>query len=224
MNSVSKCFNSFFPLLSTLFRQLCLVVAFVWWWWRWWWYFVVVVIVGSKAIHKHSNFIPKIRLQSECVRKKWGANLKHTHTHTHRERKIQEYNDTKKKSQSQSSCHKKKKKLFSHAWSEISIHLILYLCICNIYECMTNRVFWDVINVDTRLEDLRGITAININIITLQHTHTHNTSKFWFLKKELHVFSPHHSMMMLMLLLLLIFFIIRSFQEILIAKHVHTNT
>lgn len=30
--------------------------------------------------------------------------------------------------------------------------------------------FWDVINVDTRLGDLRGITAIIINIITLQHT------------------------------------------------------
>lgn len=42
------------------------------------WRFCVVGVLGSKVIHKHSNFTPKIRSQSEW--EKWGANLRSTHT------------------------------------------------------------------------------------------------------------------------------------------------
>lgn len=56
----------------------------------------VVVVVGSKAIHKHFTFMPKMRLQSEW--EKWGANLKHTQKET----RVQWHQN-----QSQSSCQKK---------------------------------------------------------------------------------------------------------------------
>lgn len=133
---------------------------------------VVVVVVGSKAIHKHFTFMPKMRLQSEW--EKWGANLKHTQKET----RVQWHQN-----QSQSSC---QKKLFSYAYASNEVWMLWERDINTfdiLFICITSRVFWDVINVDTRLEDLRGITAIIIiiNIIALQHT---QTSNFWFLQRR----------------------------------------
>lgn len=79
---------------------------------------------------------------------------------------------------------------------------------------MTSRVFRDVINVDTRLEDLRGITAIIIIIITLTHVkHTFDSQRsnkiiegsecvcvsahcLSFTHYSLCLFTPHHSVML----------------------------
>lgn len=216
MNSVSKCFTFFLP-TSTWFRRFCSVLLLL--------FAVVVAVVGSKAIHKHFTFMPKIRLQSEC--EKWEVR---TETDT----RVQWHQN-----QSQSSFHQRetffpcmRSKWSVNAVTEISIHLIFYLYLMRIVCVM--HVFWDVINVDTRLEDLRGITAIIINIITLQHSHT-NTSNFWFLKEELNhlmqcihfmrfalhflcLFTHHHSMR-------LIFFLSPNLlREIPIVEPAHTYT
>lgn len=149
MNSVSQYCTLFFVLLP---HWRCYVVVL---------FFLSLLWEVKRSINIPFLYFQKMGLQSDW--EKWGANLKHTHT----QKKI-EYNDTK--------IHPSLfvTKFFQcEVWMPRGINTfdILFICMCvrTYIRMHDGPCIWDVINVDTRLEDLRQITAIIINILTLQH-------------------------------------------------------
>lgn len=163
MNSVSKCFT-FFPQRQHDSGGSVLLLLFA---------VVVVAVVGSKAIHKHFTFMPKVRLQSECEK---------CEVRTETDTRVQWHQN-----QSQSSFHQRetffpcmRSKWSVNAVTEISIHLIFYLYLMRIVYVMHVQQPC-ILRCNQCWHSIRGF-AWNHNhhhqhhhITALTHTHTRQT-------------------------------------------------